>query len=164
MKTSRLLLLVTTLFTGLMAGLFYAYSCSVIPGLGKLGNSEYLKAMQSINREIQNPVFFVCFFGVPILFLICLYRFYGQRFTGVFLRLSFAALAYYIGVFGVTVFGNLPLNNTLDQFDIAHATTETLRMQRDHFETTWNILNHIRTSSAIISLLLMLFAMARKMD
>ena len=52
---NSILLLITTLFSGLMAGLFYAWSISVTPGLAKIDNSSYLKAFQSMNRAILNP-------------------------------------------------------------------------------------------------------------
>jgi len=51
-------LVITTTTTSLIAGLFYAYSCSVNPGLRRLADKEYLTAMQSINKAILNPVFF----------------------------------------------------------------------------------------------------------
>jgi hypothetical protein len=34
----------------------------------------------------------------------------------IFVRLLAATVIYLIGVFGLTVFGNVPLNNTLDRF------------------------------------------------
>ena len=51
------------LLTGLVAGLFYGYDCSVIKGLGNLQDDHYLQLFQSINKEIQNPYFFVSFIG-----------------------------------------------------------------------------------------------------
>ncbi|MEM6768064.1 MAG: hypothetical protein AAF655_24225 [Bacteroidota bacterium] len=52
--------------TGLSAGLFYAWMVSVIPGTRKLTDLTYMESMQSINREILNPAFFLIFFGSPI--------------------------------------------------------------------------------------------------
>jgi hypothetical protein len=37
-----------------------------------------------------------------------------------------ATIIYLIGNFGVTVFGNVPMNNTLDRFDLKTATTKKL--------------------------------------
>ncbi len=61
MTVVNIILLITATLTGLSAGLFYAYACSVNSGLGRLPDREYLAAMQSINREILNPVFFAGF-------------------------------------------------------------------------------------------------------
>lgn len=52
--------------TGLSAGLFYAWSVSVIPGTRKIPDPVYLETMQSINRAILNPAFFLIFFGSPL--------------------------------------------------------------------------------------------------
>ena len=57
------LLFLSVLLSGLIMGLLYGYACSVNPGLNKLSDAEYLRAMQSINTAIQNPVFFISFMG-----------------------------------------------------------------------------------------------------
>lgn len=43
-------LFLTTFLMALIAGLFYSFSIAVNPGLHKLSDSEYIKAMKSINR------------------------------------------------------------------------------------------------------------------
>ncbi|WP_370896410.1 chryseobasin maturation helper ChrI [Chryseobacterium gossypii] len=150
---ATLLLLITAILTALIAGLFYAYSCSVIPGLGKLSDMEYLKAMQSINREILNPMFFMSFMGTAVLLPVSTFVF---RSHPVFIFLLLASAAYLIGVFGITVFGNVPLNNRLDQFDIATASKEAIARMRKGFENRWNFLNHIRTVFSVISVVLVI--------
>jgi uncharacterized membrane protein len=52
MKLEDSTLIVTATVTALMAGLFFSYFISVSLGLGKLTDTEYIKAMQSINTEI----------------------------------------------------------------------------------------------------------------
>ncbi len=69
--TSNVVLLITALLVALITGLWYAYSCSVNLGLGKLPDSEYLMGMQSINREILNLVFFATFMGTLLLLPVC---------------------------------------------------------------------------------------------
>ena len=57
MITTRLLIaLVAALGCGLMAGVFFAFSVSVMGGLGKLPASEGIAAMQAINGAIVNPL------------------------------------------------------------------------------------------------------------
>ncbi len=46
---NTIILIVTTLSLGLMAGLFYSWSISVTPGLAKVGDEYYLRAFQSMN-------------------------------------------------------------------------------------------------------------------
>lgn len=156
MKIITVLLIITTVFTALIAGLFYAYSCSVVLGLGKLSDAEYLKAMQNINREIQNPVFFMSFMGTAILLPISAFLFRGEKLTFIFLLL--ATFAYLIGVFGVAVVGNVPMNNLLDQFDISTSTAEAIKQVRENFENRWNFLNNIRTVFSVISIVLVVCA------
>lgn len=149
-------LLITAVLTALIAGLFYAYSCSVVPGLGKLSDTEYLKSMQSINREILNPVFFMSFMGTAVLLPVTTFLFRGEH-PG-FLFLLLASVAYLIGVFGVTVVGNVPLNDMLDRFDISNSTTEAVKQMRESFENRWNLLNNIRTVFSVISIALVICA------
>lgn len=152
MKMITVLLVITAVLTALIAGLFYAYSCSVVLGLGKLSDVEYLKAMQSINREILNPVFFMSFMGTAVLLPISAFFLRGQQ--PVFIFLLLAALAYLIGVFGVTVAGNVPMNEQLDQFNISGSPAEAIKQMRENFEARWNFLNNIRTFFSVITVIL----------
>lgn len=149
---TTILLIITATVTALIAGLFYAYSCSVVLGLGKLSDSEYLKSMQSINREILNPVFFLSFMGTAFLLPISTFLYRGQNL--VFILLLMATLAYLIGVFGVTIFGNVPLNDQLDKFDIVNSSAEAIKEMRNNFERKWNFLNNIRTVFSVITIVL----------
>lgn len=156
MKMTTVLLIITAVLAALIAGLFYAYSCSVVLGLGKLSDTEYLKAMQSINREILNPVFFISFMGTAILLPVSTFFLRGQQ--PVFIFLLLATLAYLIGVFGVTVAGNVPLNDQLDQFKIADSSLEAIKEMRDNFENRWNFLNNVRTAFSVITITLTICA------
>lgn len=156
MKMTTLVLIITAVLTALIGGLFYAYSCSVVLGLGKLSDVEYLKAMQNINREILNPVFFMSFMGTAILLPVSAFLFRGHQPAFIFLLL--AALAYLIGVFGVTVVGNVPMNDALDKFDISGSATEAIRQMRDNFENRWNFLNNIRTVFSVVSIIFVVCA------
>lgn len=152
------ILTITLITTALIAGLFYSYACSVNLGLGKLSDQHYLSAMQSINREILNPVFFASFMGTLVLLPISAWLQYR---TGISLSahlLLAAAVTYAIGVFGVTIFGNVPLNNALDKFDLHTASAVDMTARRTGFELPWNRLNTIRTIAAIVSLVLAVVA------
>ncbi len=139
----------TVLLTTLLAGIFYAYACSVNLGLHRLSDAAYLLAMQSINRAIQNPAFFVCFIG-PV-FLLPWNAWLNRSRATIFRYLLFAAALYIVGVFGVTVFGNVPLNQALDAFDIAQASPQELAAQRTAFEMPWNNWHWVRTVAAVLS-------------
>lgn len=152
MKMTTVLLIITAVLAALIAGLFYAYSCSVVLGLGKLSDAEYLRAMQNINREILNPVFFLSFMGTAIFLPVSTFFLRGEQ--PVFILLLLATLAYLIGVFGVTVVGNVPMNDQLEQFDILGSTVEAIKQMRDNFESRWNFLNNLRTAFSVITITL----------
>lgn len=149
-----IILIVTTTSTGLIAGLFYAYTCSVNPGLGKLPDKEYLAAMQSINRAILNPVFLSTFAGTLLLLPLSTWLSYTKPASSSFILMLISALVYAVGVFGVTMFGNVPLNEVLDKFNLGSASAEEISTQRAMFEAPWNWLHNIRTLGALISLVL----------
>jgi uncharacterized membrane protein len=158
MTAVNIVLVITATTTALMAGLFYAWSCSVNLGLARLSNAEYISAMQSTNRAIQNPIFFTAFFGTPILLPLSVFLHYGQPLSMRFLFLLAATIIYLIGTFGVTIFGNVPLNNTLDRFNLESASEEEIVMQRARFEGRWNNLNIIRTVSSTLAIMLVAIA------
>ena len=61
-----LTLTLATLTTGLIAGFFYAYACSVTLGHALLPDEQYLEAMQAINATVRNGVFAFSFFGAVV--------------------------------------------------------------------------------------------------
>ncbi|MEM8901642.1 MAG: anthrone oxygenase family protein [Bacteroidota bacterium] len=138
--------------TGLSAGLFYAWMVSVIPGTRKLADLTYLESMQSINREILNLSFFLIFFGSPIALAISTFQHVN---TGLSFWLILAATAIYlVGTFGVTVFGNVPLNDSLEALDLATQNETKLAEFRKMYERKWNRLHTIRTVFSVISFML----------
>ncbi len=162
MTTISLFLLVTALASGLIAGLFYSYSCSVNPGLGALPDAHYLAAMQSINRAILNPVFFFSFMGTLLLLPLSTYQHFG---TGNrFYLLLGASLVYLIGTFGVTVVGNVPLNEALDKMSLTGASPQELAAHRLRFEAPWNRLHAIRMYASVLSFVLILLACLTTID
>ena len=60
------------LLLGLLAGLFYAYSVSVMPGLGNADGGMLVDGMQQINEAVVNPVCCLSFMGAPILIVVAL--------------------------------------------------------------------------------------------
>jgi uncharacterized membrane protein len=149
-------LVFTATMTALVAGLFYSWSCSVIPGLSRLSDKNYIAAMQSINKAILNPVFFVSFLGALVLLPFSTYQFYVRPLSVQFWLLAIATLIYTIGVFGVTVFGNVPLNDQLAVFYLSSAKPTEIAAHRMQFETAWNNFNILRTSSAVLVLVLVI--------
>lgn len=144
--------------TALMAGLFYSYSCSVNTGLSKLTDIQYLSAMQNINRAILNPAFLGVFIGTLIILPISAYLNYTSPPGTRFWLIVAAAIVYAAGLFGVTMLGNVPLNEMLDTFTTESANAMEIAAKRKEFEGPWNRLHLIRTIAVVISLALILAA------
>lgn len=157
-----MVLAITAVLTALVAGLFYSWSVSITQGLFRVSDSEYVSVMQSTNRAIQNPVFFTVFFGAQIFLAVCLFLFYGQGSR--FWLIGGAFLVYTLGVMGVTIFGNVPLNNQLDQFNMQTASAEEISATRKNYETKWNNLNTIRTISSTLAITLVIIACLQSKD
>jgi len=155
MKT--FVLFFTVLLNALCTGLFFAWSVSVVLGLKKVGDFTYLTTMQNINREILNPVFFIVFLGslISLILSTCL----EVNNKAVFWLLVSSTLIYAIGTFGVTAFGNVPLNNQLDTLDISNLNAIKLKDFRCYYESAWNHYQGIRTISSIASFVLLLITL-----
>lgn len=138
------------LLTGLSAGLFFAWQVSVIPGTKQVQDLTYLETMQSINRAIINPAFFLVFFGALITSGLASYYNYNTNPLTFRLLLS-AFIAYAVGTFGVTAMGNVPLNNELDILEISRLSSQKVSEFRSHYENKWNKLHFIRTVFAVVS-------------
>ncbi len=154
MKTS--VFFITVLLNALSVGFFFTWSVSVILGTKKVGDLTYLETMQSINKEILNPVFFIVFFGSLITLILNAALQNNNKLM--FWLLLTSAIIYLIGTFGVTAFGNVPLNNELDALDIKALNITELKNFRDYYESNWNQYHNIRTLSNMISFILLLIS------
>lgn len=141
--------------TGLSAGLFYAWEFSVIPGTKQLADRTYLETMQSINRAIQNLGFFIIFMGSLLMLIAACFSQYSKGITPLLLIIA-ATVSYLIGTIGVTVFGNVPMNETLDAIDLTNLNDKALKSIRAAYEGKWNRLHTIRTVFSVIAFLLAL--------
>lgn len=150
----QIIQIAAVLLTGLAAGLFYSYACSVTGALGKLSDREYITAFQSINKIILNAWFFASFIGSFITLSLATWLSYRADIIFSFWLLLSATALYVVGVLGVTVLGNVPLNNMLERFNINTASPQELFSLRERFEASWNKLNLIRTIAAVLSFIL----------
>jgi len=144
-KLVNVLLIITGTTTALMAGLFFAWSFSVTNGIARLPDSGYIAAFQAMNRAIQNFVFLSCFMATLILLPLVTFMHYTPQPSGRFWFLLAASVLYAVGVFGVTMALNVPMNEALDKFPLHTASADQITAQRAWFEDRWNRLNMIRT-------------------
>lgn len=158
----KMLQFITVLLSGLAAGLFYSYSCSVNPGLKSLADIDYLKSMQSINTAILNPAFFISFMGLLFVYPVTVFKMHHASPPMTFYLFIISLAIYYVGVFGVTIFCNVPLNDQLASYSLSTATPTEIAAMRRAFETPWNTFHAIRTFASILSFALLIIGLLVK--
>ncbi|QCK14276.1 anthrone oxygenase family protein [Mangrovivirga cuniculi] len=146
------------ILTGLSAGLFYAWSVSVIPGTQKVSDEVYLQTMQSINRAILNPAFFTIFFGSLIVLGISTLLSYEVNKT-LFSLLLASSIIYLVGPLAITGLGNVPLNDQLDNINISELSAGKASEFKQFYETKWNQLHLARTVLSVLSFILAVTAL-----
>ncbi len=114
MTARGIALLVTGLGAVLVAGAFVVFSVMVMPALGALPDAGGIAAMQSVNRTAVRPVFMTLLFGTALLCLVVGgWELAGGRRPAVLIAVGL----YLVGVVGVTVLANVPLNDALARAD-----------------------------------------------
>lgn len=143
----------TLAFIGVMAGVFFAFSVSVMIGLDRIRADQAILAMQSINRKILNPVFLTTFVGAPIAAAVtgALLLTLGKRTAGILFLL--AGAMYVLGALMPTVAVNVPMNDKLDVANVPSDMQEAARTWSD-YSTRWTRWNTMRAVLSSLSLLL----------
>ena len=159
MKIQIFILASAILSTGLMTGVFFTWSNAVKPGIGKLSDIEYLKALQSMNRVILNIPFKVVFFISIISVALVPILYFDLYPNNIFWLIILTFFSYWVGAFGVTLFGNIPLNEKLDKTNLKSISSQKIKLLRESIESNWNNLNLIRTISSFITFLLLVLTL-----
>ena len=138
--------LVAALGCGLMAGLFFAFSVSVMKALARLPSTESIAAMQSINVAIINPVFLTAFFGTTAAcVLTAIASVLRWREPGA-LYLLIGGVLFLAGTFLVTLVFNVPRNRKLAA--VAPTAPEATGVWA-HYLSEWTFWNHVRAAAAL---------------
>lgn len=141
-----LLLVAAGTLTALSAGVMFAFTVAFNPAGKRVPDDVYVRFLQSVNTAIVNPVFLVAYLG-PVVLLPLAAIFATSWLVWV------AAALYIVGVFGVTTFGNIPLNNRLD-----NATPEEVTTVRSWFTGPWERLHSVRTATSLVAVVLVFVA------
>jgi uncharacterized membrane protein len=132
--------------SGIMGGLFFAYSTSVMGALGRIAPSSGIAAMQAIDVVIQNPVFFIAFFGPALLSIVLVIAALFGWHGGSALPIYAGAAFYLVGIIVVTMAINVPMNNALAAVDPASAEGA---QYWSTYLSNWTAWNHVRTVTGI---------------
>lgn len=139
------LVAVSLVANGLLAGLFFAFTCAVSPALGRLDDRSFVEAFRSINAVILNGFFLSVFLLAPASAIAAAVSGgSGDRpsLSWVVIGAACSALTFII-----TVAANVPLNHALDA---ALTTTSAQHAEaRTAFETAWNRWNLVRTLTSV---------------
>ena len=150
------LISVTAIGAALVAGIFYAFSTFVMQALGRLAPREGIAAMQSINVVVINPLFFLAFFGTGALCVATIVASLLSE-TGVsFAPALTGGILYVVGCIGVTMVGNVPLNEKLAKVSPDDAEAESLWSL---YLSRWTLWNHVRTAASLAAAAFLVIAM-----
>jgi uncharacterized membrane protein len=144
----HLLTFIAALGSGLVAGIFFAFSNFVMKALARVPPAQGVAAMQSINVVVLNKWFFAVFFGTAVCCLaLAIASFVRWQRPGAGYLLA-GSLLYLIGTILVTIACNVPLNDALaavdpSSADAGHVWTNYLK--------NWTAWNHVRTIAALVA-------------
>lgn len=146
MKTALTLLF--ALGSGLIGGVFFAFSTFVMKALAQLPAAQGVRAMQRINVVVLESAFLAVFIGTTIVACACgiiaVFAWSGPRSP----LLLVAGAAYVVGTFGVTLRLNVPRNQRLAELDAdAPAATDYWPV----YLREWLLWNHVRTAASILA-------------
>ncbi|MGX1779367.1 anthrone oxygenase family protein [Nocardia brasiliensis] len=143
MTAARLIaLVVATLATGLIAGLFYGYANSVMPALNRTDDRTMIDVMQKINVVIINPVFMIGFLGTVGFSILAALLHLGKEQRTVLLWIG-VGLVINVIAFAVTSGLNVPLNNQLAAAGDVSQIADLAAVRAD-FESVWVRWNIVR--------------------
>ena len=128
------LTLAVAVASGVVAGIWFTFSNFVMAALSRLPADQGTAAMQSINRTVLNPVFFLLFLGTGAVSLALAVLSLVRWRPGSGL-IVLGCVLYLAGSIGVTRFRNVPLNDAL-------AAEGAARWSQ--YLVDWTFWNHIR--------------------
>jgi uncharacterized membrane protein len=139
----------SALGTGLIAGVFFAFSAFVMTALGRLPPDQGIAAMQAINVAVINPWFFAAFFGTAALcaILVITSLFRWSEPGAIFLLAG--GLLYLVGTILVTMRLNVPLNDALA---VAQPESAQAHGLWTRYLAEWTVWNHLRTAASLAAM------------
>lgn len=141
----------------LVGGVFLAFSDFIMRSLGTAKSPGGIEVMQVINREVVKWVFMTLFLGMAAVSVVIIGYTYVNLTGPAAMLIMLAAGLYLVGVFGVTVVFNVPLNNLLEGMDFT--SEATLVFWNTRYLPDWTFWNSVRTFASVLAASVYLFAM-----
>jgi uncharacterized membrane protein len=143
---------ITALGSALNAGLFFIFSVCIMASLARLAPAEGLRAMQSINRVIINPLFMAAFMGTALLSVaVIVVGVLDWNAPNARVQWGWAiagGTTYLVTCLFVTMAFNVPLNNAIDRANAD--STEGQRVWTRYLDV-WTKWNHVRSVGTFAS-------------
>ena len=142
---------ITAVATGVLGGVFFAFSTSVMKALGRQPAAAAMTTMQAVNVSMVNPLFLTVLGGSTLACLAILVSapFVTAPHPG--LRIA-GALFFLVGAVGVTAVVNVPLNDALAAAD--PGSPPGVALWADYL-TRWTAYNHLRTACSVAATVLL---------
>ena len=144
------------LISALVGGVFQSCSDFVMRGLGRAEGDAGMLAMQQINVTVMRSLFLTSFFLLVPGLAAAAWAASAQS-SAIFHWVLGAGIVYVVGVVLVTVLGNVPMNNRLDQL-ISEGEREKAAEYWQLYLVRWTRWNHIRTAGCAATAALLLVA------
>jgi len=142
------MLIILIVLTGIMAGIYFSFSVFMMKALNQMPALLAAQVMNEVNDVIVNTLFLPLFFGTTLWLAGLAVWEISQWNPQTSPRVVTGSGLYIIGMFLVTAFGNVPLNNklkSLENNDVA------LMEYWDTYHRDWLKLNHLRTITCVIT-------------
>ncbi|CAN7291570.1 DUF1772 domain-containing protein [Mesorhizobium amorphae] len=150
------LIFIAAVGSGIVGGVFFAFSNFVMPALVRLPAPGGIAAMNSINVTVITPLFMTALFGTGLVCLVLIAgAIIGWGQPGSFWLLA-GALLYLVGNPIVTMVFNVPLNDALAAVDPASSNGAAVWT---NYLSKWVMWNHVRTITAIVAMACFIFAL-----
>lgn len=155
---STIVLIIGLVLNALMAGLYFAFTTAVMPGLARADGRTYVTAMQRIDRAIQNPWFFTAFLGAFIVPVVAVFLHLGDDSRSRLPWIIAGAVAYGITLV-TTGTVNIPLNNRLAAAgDVDDRSAPAVRAM---YHVRWTRFNDLRTALCTGAVIVLAVALAQ---
>ena len=145
---------VAAIGSGMIGGVFFAFSTFVMKALARLPAAQGMAAMQAINVVVINPIFLGVLMGT-VLFGIVPLMWWERSGAG---WIAAGAVFYVVGTFLVTVVFNVPLNNMLAAMMPTDPRAERLWAT---YQKRWTMWNHVRTAASLAAMAAFILALRR---
>ena len=156
------LTLIAALGSGLIGGVFFAFSAFVMKALVRLRPDQGIAAMQSINVTVLNRWFLAPFFGTAAACVVlALSSLTAWRDPAALFRIVGSGL-YLVGTMLVTIVRNVPQNDALAGVSAESAEAEAYWARYVSNWTTWNTVRTVAALAASAALTVALMATRAK--